>query len=153
MGSKVMPWAVLSRARQQISIHSWTMYAHMVTAEPGAIQYVSGAAIATGGNYAPITLTDIGSSSANRTISDGEGGAKYILNNAVWPAVWLGSATPIVGLIICDGTSSGSQVYSYVERLVGGVPTPWVPPTAAPGVAFSMDLFTNGFWRDENPAF
>lgn len=145
MASKAFEPYLLRLLKGQEYLYSASLYGHLVTAEPArSAEFLSDVTLAAGGNYTYTTLSDMGGSSNNRVISDGDGGVRFVMNPAAWGSLYLGSATPITGIVISTGTNSSARVVSYVERLVSGVATPWTPPTVAPGNAFSLDLSTNG---------
>ncbi|MEC4804752.1 MAG: hypothetical protein SAJ12_03840 [Jaaginema sp. PMC 1079.18] len=148
MASKVFNWVSDAIIRQNISLSFNNLYAHLVTAEPLATaQYLSDCTLATGGNYDYKTLTDIDNNSSNRLALTGDT-LKIKMANPVWISLATDS-TPITGLIVSTGIYSSDTILAYIERLVGGVPTPYTPN----GDPFGFNIQTNGFMQlIANPA-
>lgn len=142
MASKVFNWVAEALIRQNISLAFNTLYAHLVTAEPlVTAQYLSDCTLATGGNYTYSILNDINSNSNNRLEMVGDT-LKIKMANPVWVSLTT-DGTPITGLVISTGYFSGDTILTYIERLVGGTPTPYTPN----GDPFGFNIQTNGFMQ------
>jgi len=118
----------------------------LVTAEPlASVQQFSGlSGVCTGGTYSHKQLVDIGSISSDRVQPRAGGGIKLVMDSPSWTALSTSDNAPIVGAVLCEGSSvfSSTWLIAYVERVIGSTPTPFTPNGTD---ALLFDLLTNGF--------
>lgn len=139
MASKVFDNVRLILMNDTLDFTTQTFTAHLVTAEPAiSATTVANLTLATGGNYAPVTLADISGNVANRVVLEG-GKAKVKFANPSWANLTT-NGTPITGMVLATGSASSATVISYVElQTAGGVATTYTPN----GASFSINI-TNG---------
>lgn len=113
-----------------------TWYAHLVTAVPTqANTTVANLTLATGGNYAPQTLTGL------TTGADGTG-AKVTFSNPIWTGLTTDNTATVKGMVICKraGASPATSdlVETYVELSAAYTPN---------GADFTIQIPTTGILK------
>lgn len=139
----VVPNATALRiADNTFDLASDTFYAHAVTTMPAAsVNLVSGLALASGGNYAPVVLTN---TSATRVSSYGTGGTKVDFDDPSWSGVYTTAATPFVGIAICKRVG-GSPASTDPVLVTNALNTSYTPATSSGSATdFLYTINSNG---------
>ena len=116
-----------------------TFYLELVTAAPAATVTTNNSLTkASGGNYAPVVLTNMASSTHNTD------GAKLDFDDAGWSGLYTTAATPIVGGVVCQRVG-GSPATSDPVLVYLALNTSYTPGTSV-GTAqdFTFTFNTNG---------
>lgn len=118
----------LNIANNTFDLASDTFYLELVTAAPAASVTTNASLTkASGGNYAPVVLTN---ASATRVSAYGTGGTKLDFDDAAWSGLYTTAATPIVGGVVCKRVG-GSPATSDPVVAYSALNTSYVPATGA----------------------